>query len=530
MSNQIADADPAGTELGTREKALLSGTRLALQFARWVGIPTAVAEQCRFVSVWVAAIGSCLDADDESLARLRFIDAGAEPGPPDTQEAPDGDACGALAIPLVFRGAERANLVLSASREPRAGWTDVAKRAGTRIAEVTAFASAILEKEAAERAAEEQAAVLIVSDRMASLGTLAGGVAHELNNPLASVISNLELALHDVTKLAPSVAPPELVEMLQDARDSAERVRHIVRDLRIFSRQEQDEHGAVHVERVLDSTLRMAANEIRHRARLVTNYGGVPPVDGGDARLGQVFLNLIVSVARAIPEGNFDNNEIRVTTELNDDGRVLVSIAGTGPGLPVAAQRRMFAASFSEDPDGTPGLGCLWICQRVVTSLGGELSCESTGGAGTVFRVFLRPAPSPPTAQLATSRQPLALRRGRVLIVDDERAFTRAMRRVLAREHDVSVIHTATAALEAFAAGQRFDVVLCDLMMPQVTGMDLFDALTRIDVEQARRVVFMTGGAFTPKARDFMASVPNQSFEKPLDNASLHALVRGLLE
>jgi CheY-like chemotaxis protein len=115
------------------------------------------------------------------------------------------------------------------------------------------------------------------------------------------------------------------------------------------------------------------------------------------------------------------------------------------------------------------------------------------------------------------------------LIVDDEAAVTRAVKRLLGREHDVSVAHNAASALEAFSAGQRFDVVLCDLMMPESTGMDLFAALARIDAEQARRVVFLTGGAFTPKAREFLRAVPNPSLEKPFDPNSLRSTVSALI-
>jgi PAS domain S-box-containing protein len=371
---------------------------------------------------------------------------------------------------------------------------------------------------------------LIVSDRMASLGSVVASVTHELNNSLASVVVNLELAFHDVSNLTPAVVPPELPEMLQDARDGAERVRQTVHDLRIFSRHEQDERCAVNVERVLDSTLRMAVNEIRHRARLVTSYAGVPLVDGSEGQLGHVFLNLIMNAAHAIPEGNFETNEISVTTELDATGRVLVTIAGSGPCVPADVPQRPFTPFFSATPP-RPGTGLnLSIYQRIVTSLAGELSFERPSDRGTVFRVLLQRPTSSANTELATSRQLLPTRRGRVLIVDDEPAFARTFKRVLAGEHDVSISHSASGALEAFAAGQRFDVVLCDLMMPQVTGMDFFAALAGIDAEQARRVVFMTGGAFTSKARDFLASVPNQSFEKPLDLESLRAIVRSLVK
>jgi len=280
-------------------------------------------------------------------------------------------------------------------------WTRIAavRRRG-RVSGAVLLARDITEKKLAETR-------LVVSERMASLGMLAAGVAHELDNPLVSVIANLELAMRDIA--CSSVAPlsDNLSEVLKDARDGAERVRHIVRDLRIFSRHEDEERGAVQVERVLDSTLRMAATEIRHRARVVTSYAGVPPVDGSEGQLGQVFLNLLMNAAQALPEGRFDANEIRVATSLDEHGHVLVSVADTGPGIPVDVQRRMFTPFFTTKPIGVgTGLG-LCICQRIITSLGGKIWFESMSGHGTVFRVLLPPASKaaskPTTGNLETN-------------------------------------------------------------------------------------------------------------------------------
>jgi CheY-like chemotaxis protein len=244
-------------------------------------------------------------------------------------------------------------------------------------------------------------------------------------------------------------------------------------------------------------------------------------VQGNQGRLGQVLLNLIVNAAQAIPEGRPNENEIRVTTERDAAGRVLVSIADTGPGIPIDVQRRMFTPFFTTKPAeiGT-GLG-LCICQRIVSALGGEIWFESLSGGGTVFRVALLPATS------TTLTIPAVQRRARVLVVDDEPAATRAVKRLLAKHHDVCLVHGATAALAAFEAGQRFDVVLCDVMMPQLTGVDLYEALTRIDPEQARRVIFLTGG---PPPGDFFASLPNPVLRKPLDARSLAAAIEALLD
>jgi PAS domain S-box-containing protein len=372
---------------------------------------------------------------------------------------------------------------------------------------------------------------LMLADRMASVGTLAAGVAHEINNPLASVIANLDMAVEDLGTMQERVElPADLVEELRDARSSAERVREIVRDLKIFSRSNEERRGAVDVEKVLESTLRMAWNELRHRAKLVKSYGKVPKVDANESRLGQVFLNLIVNAVQAIPEGNFEGNEIRISTKLDGD-RVVVGIRDTGAGIPPEVQRRLFTPFFTTKPVGVgTGLG-LAISHRIITSLGGDISFESELGAGTEFKVVL------PVSQgmlpVPTQRVPKpapAKRRGRVLVIDDEESLAHAIRRYLAQAHHVEALTSGRLAIDRLASGERYDVILCDLMMPQVTGMELHGAVLKIDPAQAEKIVFVSGGAFTAAAREFLDAVPNRRIEKPFDLKMLRDLVNELVQ
>jgi PAS domain S-box-containing protein len=370
---------------------------------------------------------------------------------------------------------------------------------------------------------------LIVSDRMASVGRLAAGVAHEINNPLAAVLANLDFAVKDSTELVAEVgSSPRIVELqesLRDARDSAERIRQIVKDLRIFSRAEEDRRGAVDTQRVLESTLRMAWNEIRHRVRLVRSYGKVPHVEANESRLGQVFLNLIVNAAQAIAEGRADANEIRVTTSMDSSSRVVVEIRDTGPGIPPETLRNLFTPFFTTKLAGVgTGLG-LVICQRIVTGLGGEITIESQVGVGTTVKVFLLPARGEEEQDVAIPVAATATRRGRVLLIDDEQMIGGVVRRTLSGEHEVKVLTSAQEALDCIVAGQRFDVILCDLMMPVVTGMDFYDQLLQRVRDQAERVVFLTGGEFTVRAREFLDRVPNARMEKPFEVQNLRALV-----
>jgi PAS domain S-box-containing protein len=374
-------------------------------------------------------------------------------------------------------------------------------------------------------------AQLVVSDRMASVGTLAAGVAHEINNPLLAVIGNIDLAAGQLADLARELpVPSEILDELQDAHDAAERVRQIVRDLMIFSRAEDDQNGPVELHEVLESTLRIAWNEIRHRARLVKRLDDVPPVLANESRLGQVFLNLLVNAAQAIPEGQAGSNENRVATSLDADGRVVVTIGDTGCGIAPEARSRIFTPFFTtKDVGAGTGLG-LSICHRIVTGLGGEISFGSVVGRGTVFRVVLpaapgeAPSPSIP-APGASVPAVTAAPRARVLVVDAEPGVTRMVTRMLARNHDVTACTSARAALDAIVGGAGFDVIFCDLMMPEMTGMDLHAELHRLAPDQARRMVFATGGAFTPRAWQFLDSITTPHLEKPFERSQLEAVI-----
>ena len=391
---------------------------------------------------------------------------------------------------------------------------------------------------------------LLISDRMVSVGQLAAGVAHEINNPLAAVMANLQFALQYLSELdrelraaragaAPQAGRPsreesiaQITSSLGDAFEAAERVRQIARDLKTFSWSATDERAdPVDVERVLDSCLRMARNEIHHRARLVKDYGNVPPVLGSESHLGQIFLNLIVNAAQAVPEGRSEANEIHVATRTRGS-HVMVEIRDTGFGIPSEMMPRVFDPFFPSKPRGVgPGLG-LAICRHIVSSVGGEIEVESAVGEGTTFRVALPLAPQIYLAQhdVESSQKLHDTPRGEILIVEDQVVVANALLRLLSAEHQVTCVRSSREALLEIESGRSFGVVLCDLMMPDMTGMDLFADLSRSAPQLAERVVFMTGGVFTPRAREFLDRVPNPRIEKPFDWDQLRAIVRKLLD
>ncbi|QQO12882.1 response regulator [Bradyrhizobium diazoefficiens] len=370
---------------------------------------------------------------------------------------------------------------------------------------------------------------LLISERMASVGMLSASVAHEINNPLAVVLANLEIVLQHLE--APAAPPLDvLIGPLRDAHEAAERVSHIARDLKIFSRSSNEEQrGPVDIERVLESALRMASNEIRHRASVVRQYDKLPPVHGNEARLGQVFLNLLVNAAQAIPEGRASENRITLSIRGGENNRAVVEISDTGTGMPPEVASRVFDPFFTTKAEGVgTGLG-LAICHRIVSSLGGDISVESRPGHGTAFSVSLPHAGTPlPKAEAPVAAQS-AKRRGRVLVVDDEPMLCATVERILSIEHDVTTFQSAKQALQLLEGGDRFDLILSDVMMPQMTGIEFHEALLRIAPELADKVVFMTGGAFSAEASAFLDRFPHRTIDKPFKSTALRRLVQDLI-
>ncbi|MDP9001626.1 MAG: ATP-binding protein [Myxococcota bacterium] len=375
---------------------------------------------------------------------------------------------------------------------------------------------------------------LLQRDRMAAIGTLSAGVAHAINNPLTYLLVNVEHVLRRLRAACASDDPvatlsenprgglAALAKSLQDAVDGVNRVGQIVRDLLTFSQGNVEQRGMTDVRGIVESAVQMAWHEMRHRARLVKNLAEVPPVDANAARLGQVFLSLLINAAQAIPESHADRHEIRVLTHADDRGYAVIEVSDTGSGITPEDMPCIFDPFFTTKGAGGTGLG-LAISHGTVKALGGEIHVSSVPGRGTTFKVVLPPANR--CAAAPSSGHLRAAVRSRLLVIDDERLVGDAIARVLSEDSDVKIVTDAEQALVCIGAGERYDVILCDLMMPMMTGMDLYSELLRIAPKLATRMVFMTGGAFTPRARAFAESVVNECLEKPLDIGKLRRLL-----
>jgi signal transduction histidine kinase len=366
-------------------------------------------------------------------------------------------------------------------------------------------------------------AQLVDSERMAAIGVLAAGVAHEINNPLSFVLANVRFAL-DVFGRDDAAERDDALLALREANVGAARVGEIVQSLKGLARAETD--GPVDVAKVVESTLQLAWGSLKHEALIVRDLGPAPPVDVGEGRLGQVVVNLVMNALHAMPPRDRSRNLIRVATSTSR-GAAVVEVSDNGCGMTPEVQARVFEPFFTTKPSGVgTGLG-LSICRHIVESAGGRISCESEPGLGTTFRVELPAARAragcAPAAPRAAEPCAPAARRARVLVVDDEPLVAAALRRMLPA-HDVVTAASGHEALDRVAGGEAYDVVICDVLMPEMTGPELREELARRGFDVARRMVFVTGAA-APGTDPCVTLAPSPVLAKPFDAAALQAVV-----
>jgi len=253
-------------------------------------------------------------------------------------------------------------------------------------------------KKRAEEELRKSQAQLRMADRLATVGTLSAGVAHEINNPLAYTLANLGYVAERLRELPSSPDSTELNTAVEEAIEGAERVRRIVKDMKTLSRVDDDTIGAVDVERAIDASVNMAIHELRHKATVMKDYAGVGFARANEGRLLQVFLNLLVNAAQAIATSQPDQNEVRIATCLDAEGRIAVEISDTGAGIPEEILPRIFDPFFTTKPLGVgTGLG-LSICHSLITAIGGHIEVASKAGVGTRFLIILPSVEQEPVA------------------------------------------------------------------------------------------------------------------------------------
>lgn len=377
---------------------------------------------------------------------------------------------------------------------------------------------------------------LVHADRLASLGQRTAEVAHEINNPTAYVMHNLEAMKDNLSRALGAgeaclcrnngeelaLRLHELAEIVDESLEGIGQLRSIVKDLRHFSRADEDdsapgELAPVDLHHVIQSACKLVQNTIAGRARLVKDLQPVPRVMGHHSKLVQVFCNLLTNAAHAIDRGTPEDNLIRVCTR-ERDGMVVATVEDTGCGIPEHVRRQVFEPFFTtKSKDMGNGLG-LSLSADIVRALGGTIAFAANPPRGTRFEVRLATAraAAPVSVHVPRRTAPPHAGRARVLLVDDEPGMLRAYRRVLTPRHDVIMAASGQQALDIVERDTEFDAVICDFLMPGVDGPMVYQAVAHKDPELASRIVFCTGGAVTHQARAFIRATSNTVLEKPV--------------
>ncbi|HBQ12669.1 MAG TPA: hypothetical protein DEF51_16500, partial [Myxococcales bacterium] len=352
----------------------------------------------------------------------------------------------------------------------------------------------------------------------------AAGVAHEINNPLAFMMLGVDAIERMLERGGSSLE--QLRRMLDDVRHGVDRVAATVRHLKAFSKADGATGPSVaDMAEVLEAAARMTSHEVRQYGRLELEVpDGLLPVRGDAAQLEQVFVNLLINAAHALEIKK--TGTVRLGARPIGEVAVEVTVEDDGSGIAEADLAQVFDPFFTTKPVGTgTGLG-LSICHSVVTELGGEITVESELGEGSVFRVRLptmRRALTPASPARRAPRSRVESRK--VVVIDDEPAFLRALERLLVPDHEVFTALDADAGL-ALIAQESPDAIFLDVMLPGTNGIELYERLGRERPEMASRVVFVTGGSARPSVERFLAKVKQPVLHKPFEAERVVALLR----
>ncbi len=372
------------------------------------------------------------------------------------------------------------------------------------------------------------------ADRLATLGKLAAGVAHEINNPAAFLQINLDELAERATEVRSTLRRASGVQqralrnletmegLIKESRLGLERIVSVVRELGPYSRTEADAVELVDLEQLSRGASTMVMHELKPRARLVLDFHPVSKVAAHPKKLGQVVINLLVNAAHSITEGHPEKNEVRIGTR-TEGARVVLFVEDTGCGIPPRLRESIFQPFFTTKSRSVgTGLG-LPIAADIVRSYGGEIRMTSTPGHGSRFEIVLptqRPAETG-ASSVRRLKAVAATRRLRILIIDDERALASALKRSLTAHHDVEVENDGQAAIGRLDRDGAFDVILCDLMMPGLDGIDVLDHVRNRHPELSSHFAFMSGGAFTERADEAQRNPTVPLISKPVELPTL---------
>ena len=396
--------------------------------------------------------------------------------------------------------------------------------AGGRAVEILVIARNISERKQAEERERQMQQELNLSSRLASIGELASGVAHEINNPLTAVIGFSEILMdRDI--------PEDIKQDLRVINDNAQRVTKIVKSLLTFAHQHKEDKEYTDINsvmlRVLElRTYEMKLSNIEVTIRLTPN---LPWVMANTSQLQQVFLNIILNAEQAVTKAHNGGNLLIKTEQIGNSIRITFKDDGSG----IARENldEVFDPFFSTKPVGEgTGLG-LSVSYGIIREHNGRIYARSELGKGATFIVELPIIAEAKQLELAelAGEEPRKVNGARIMVVDDESAICQFLSRVLTQEgHSVETIDNASAALERLERG-RYNLILLDIRMANMDGIELYRHMGKIARSLQRRVVFITGDTMAPSTRNFLDSTKARYISKPFNAEQLKKDINQIL-
>ena len=367
----------------------------------------------------------------------------------------------------------------------------------------------------------ERTTQLLQTEKLAAMGTLLAGVAHELNNPLAVVVGRAAL-LEERLREGP------LAEQTHKLAQAAEQCARIVKNFLALARQHPPERQTVNLNRIVEDAVELLAYPLRMDGVEITLSLNptLPALWADPHQLHQVVVNLVTNAQQAMHDSTGPRRITLTTQHEARSGRVVLGVADTGPGIAPELQGRIFEPFFTtKGPGKGTGLG-LSLCQGLVEEHGGTIGVRSEPGGGAIFRIELPVQAIPARAGEPATAELDPLPRRSILVVDDEPEVAAVLADVLSTDgHEVRTAPDGAAALRELTE-RTYDVIFSDLRMPTLDGPGLYRELERRDLRQARRIVFLTGDTLSPEIRAFLEQVAAPTVNKPFALAEIRRALR----
>jgi len=372
---------------------------------------------------------------------------------------------------------------------------------------------------------EEQ---LAISEKMSALGTLAAGIAHEINNPLTYVMNNLEMIREDLTEQRglSEEKHAELIELSGEATEGLERIAKIVQELRSFMRSSERSLREVKLSGAVQSALSLADPELKLKAKLSLKLDeALPSIFADERQLVQVLVNLFINAAQAFKEQDLERNLIIVRASEGQDQMVSLEVEDNASGMPPEVARQAFDPFFTTKTAVGTGLG-LAICHKIILGFGGSIELDSELGRGSTFKIML--PRFQPERHIIRARKTRAssfkaelAEVKRIIVIDDEPSVGQVIVRALGSER----VLFFTDAHEGLKEIDRLhpEVIVCDIMMPVMSGVEVFAELKQRGLNH--RTLMITGGSAREEVADFISQEAPTILYKPFKPSELREQV-----